>query len=369
MARFMRRPTVDELVERGDVTALRDALADALRGRGDRRDAVRRIGEALADLGDVGARALVEAVLAAPHPDLPDLLGEQVCTRLAGAPAVAVLSAALLGSSDREVRFVAVRMLAGMGTSLAHEAFAQAITDPDLRIRVWAAKGLADLGDARGVDVLVKVATRGEDPGLVVPALGKAGDSRVIPALRQLRESTVDPVVVDLVDHAVSAIGERQQRRPGPEERLVGICERLRSIEVVDRTAAAAAGAGVEQARDQIPIICDNIDHALRALRTGASADGRPTSPAQVGAGLSALAADVTGPGFDGMMSSVVGPRGVRAVQREVRELDRIAWELREGSGPRAQPGGTGGESGGRLRAWAHGRDVCAAAGDPTIEV
>jgi hypothetical protein len=333
MSLFTHRRRVEQLVALGDVRGLRDLLVDAARHSGARADDVCTAASALVDLGEDGVTALVEVILTDPEHVHFGWIEDETFHRAAGPHAVALLSEALLRDPDSDVRLAASGMLRRMETTLAGEAFAAAVADRDPHVRLSAACGLADQGDGRGVRALLEWVAHSDNPVPALRGLARIGDVRLVPVLERLLATSRSAHVARAIEQTITELETARPRPPRPRARLARVRDQLRSIEVVDRATAVAEGPEVQRARQQIPAICDNIEHALAVLRSGTSPDGRPVNKTQVGAGLAALVADVSGPEFDRLMATVLDPHGVRALQDEVADLDRIATDLQERAG------------------------------------
>jgi hypothetical protein len=361
MSLFTRRHAVERLAAVGDVAGLREALADAAREGAGELEALRAAACALVDLGADGVGALVEAVLADPTLLGHDRIEDETFHRAAGPHAVALLSRALLHDTDREVRLAASGMLRRLGTTLADEAFAGAVSDPDPRVRLSAARGLADLGDDRGVRALLEWAAHCDNPVPALVGLARLGDPAVVPLLEQLRPRTsyaataIDRTIVELRSHPAAAAA--------PVTRLEQIREHLCSIDLVDGLADPQAGKAAAAARRQLPVLCAHLERAVTSLRTGADPDEQPVTRTRVGVELAALVARSSGPEFDQLMAAVLQPRGVRALQEQMVALDVVATELQERQ-PAPEPGRGAGPGSSRSVPGSELRR-----GDPTIGV
>jgi hypothetical protein len=334
MALFTRRPRIARLAAVSDVAGLRDALLDAARGGSTDTEGLDAAAAALVDVGEDGVAALLDAILT--HPDQVPFgwIDEVTFHRAAGPEAVAQVSDVLLGDTDARVRLVACTLLRRLDTPLADEAFALALADGDPHVRLSAARGLAEHDDASGVRALVDWAAHADDPVPALIGFARLGDGRLVPILERLRDSREDPRLRAEFDRTIgdNRAARSHPQRAGAVSLLEAVRDRLRSIEVVDRLAVPRTGPPAAGACQQIPFLCDNIEHAVAALRSGRAADGRAIGPTQVGTGLAAVVADVRDPEFSTRMSSVLEPRGVRALLAEVAELERIATELQERS-------------------------------------
>lgn len=90
-----------------------------------------------------------------------------------------------------------------------------------------------------------------------------------------------------------------------------------------------AFGSGTTQAKQQIPIICQNIDDAIDALRTGLDSQGNSITPDRVGEGLQRLVQATRKPGFAGLLLVVLSSdRGVKELENSMAELEEIAARL-----------------------------------------
>lgn len=334
MSLFTRRHRVEQLAALGDVTGLGETLVDAAREGGARADELCAAASALVDLGEDGISTLVEVILTDPEHVHFGRIEDETFHRAAGPHAVGLLSDALLHHPDTDVRLAACGMLRRLDTPLADAAFAAAVTDPDPHVRLAAGRGLADHGDRRGLRALLEWVAHSDDPGPALAGLAHLGDARIVPLLEQLRSSSRTPSIARAIDRTITELKSVRTGPPDPVARLQRVRDRLRSIEVVDRLEDRGTGPGTELARQQIPAICDNIDHAVVALRTGETAEGRPIGRTQIGLGLAALVEDVSGSRFDRLMATVLAPRGVRAMHDEVVELDLVATDLQERARP-----------------------------------
>ncbi|HUS03969.1 MAG TPA: hypothetical protein VMY79_00350 [Dehalococcoidia bacterium] len=83
-------------------------------------------------------------------------------------------------------------------------------------------------------------------------------------------------------------------------------------------------GSGAGQAQEQIPIICRNIDEAIRALNTGLDPYNRPITKSQIGDGLTRLVNATRKPAFVGLMTAVLSNNGIQLLENHLNELEQI---------------------------------------------
>ena len=88
-------------------------------------------------------------------------------------------------------------------------------------------------------------------------------------------------------------------------------------------------GQGVSTAQEQIPIICANIDDAVKALEKGVDRSNRPITRPQIAEGLRRLVIATRRPAFVGLVSTVLNPTGVRELERCMDELVQIAVKIK----------------------------------------
>jgi hypothetical protein len=327
MSLFTRRHRIEQLAALGDVTGLREAMLGAARAGADEELCV--AASALVDLGETGITALVDAFLAEPQNPHLGRIEDETFHRAACPRAVEQLADALEHHPDGDVRLVASDLLRRLDTTLADEAFAAAVTDRDPHVRLSAARGLADHGDARGVRALLEWVAHSDDPVPALAGLIRLGDPDVVPALEQVRVAARTPYIASAIGRTIAELQAHPAPPPDPLDRLAHLRDRIRSIELVDRLARAR-GNDVERALRQIPAIDANLSTAMQVLRTGTTPLGRTLTKAQVGIGLASLAEAVSGEEFDRLMSSILEPRGVRSLRAAVVDLDVIASELQE---------------------------------------
>lgn len=334
MSLFTRRHRIEQLAALGDVTGLREAMLAAARAGAAEELCV--AASALVDLGETGITALLEAILDDPDHAQFGRIEDETFHRAACPHAVALLGDALEHHPEGHVRLVASDLLRRLDTALADEAFAAGVADPDPHVRLSAARGLADHGDARGARALLEWVAHSDDPLPALAGLVRLGDPAVVPALQQVLANARTPYVASAVARAVAEIEAHPSAPSGPVERLARLRDRIRSIELVDRRPRPT-GPDSERALQQIAAIDANLATAMEVLRTGSTSLGRPVTKAQVGIGLASLAEAVSGEDVDRSMSAILQPRGVRALRAVVIDLDVIASELQERGAPAAR--------------------------------
>ncbi|MCK4247000.1 MAG: zinc-ribbon domain-containing protein [Methanomicrobia archaeon] len=90
-------------------------------------------------------------------------------------------------------------------------------------------------------------------------------------------------------------------------------------------TGTFTFGTGVGEAQEQIPIICRNIDEAIRALDTGVDPYNHPITKSQIADGLIRLVNATRAPAFVGLMTAVLSSEGVQVLETYMNELERAA--------------------------------------------
>ena len=90
-------------------------------------------------------------------------------------------------------------------------------------------------------------------------------------------------------------------------------------------TGTFTFGTGVGEAQEQIPIICRNIDEAIRALDTGVDPYNHPITKSQIADGLIRLVNATRKPAFVGLMIAVLNSEGIQALENHMNELERAA--------------------------------------------
>lgn len=93
-------------------------------------------------------------------------------------------------------------------------------------------------------------------------------------------------------------------------------------------TSSFNFGAGVAQAKEQVPIICSNIDDAINALKKGKDSYNRPITKYQIATGLSNLINATRRPKFIVLMRSVLNNDGINELEKRISELEQIAAKI-----------------------------------------
>ena len=126
----------------------------------------------------------------------------------------------------------------------------------------------------------------------------------------------------------------------GPERAVIADLESLRGrLELLPSRCpptATVVGPGVQQAEEQIPIICRNIADAVRALSMGRDPNGNPITEFEVADGLTNLVQATREPGFVGGMSLALSTEGVMELLKATDELAGIATRLGRSAPPTA---------------------------------
>jgi hypothetical protein len=112
-------------------------------------------------------------------------------------------------------------------------------------------------------------------------------------------------------------------------QKLQALKSKISEIPQRYQTGAFVTGPGVGQVREQIPIICRNIDDAIRALKTGLDPYNRPITKPQIADGLKRLVDQTRRPAFIGVISTVLRVEGVSELEKYMNELEQIAGKIR----------------------------------------
>lgn len=114
-----------------------------------------------------------------------------------GNEAVAPLISLLQNSTSADVRTKAVFMLYRIGTESAKEGVRMGLDDPDLQVRVAAARSVGLAKDLKSLSKLIALVEKNE-PAVrrqAATALGQIGDAQAIPALVAATATTSDPFI------------------------------------------------------------------------------------------------------------------------------------------------------------------------------
>ena len=104
-------------------------------------------------------------------------------------------------------------------------------------------------------------------------------------------------------------------------------------------TSSFTFGTGVAQAKEQVPIICSNIDDAINALKNGKDRYNRSITEFQIADGLSNLINAKRRPQFIGLIANVLNSNGINEFEKKMNELEQIALKIRSlASEPISQP-------------------------------
>jgi hypothetical protein len=121
--------------------------------------------------------------------------------------------------------------------------------------------------------------------------------------------------------------------RKSKESELIGELESLKAklskLPQEYSTGAFTFGQGVSTAQEQIPIICANIDDAIKALEKGVDRSNRPITRSQIADGIRRLVIATRRPAFVGLVSTVLNPMGVRELESCMDELVQIAVKIK----------------------------------------
>lgn len=90
-------------------------------------------------------------------------------------------------------------------------------------------------------------------------------------------------------------------------------------------------GNGLTQAQEQIPIICMNIEQAIRALKTGFDPNNNPITKPLIADGLKNLIKATRKPEFIGLLSTILNFDGIQRLERYINELEQISNKIRSG--------------------------------------
>ncbi|WP_214019805.1 HEAT repeat domain-containing protein [Methanoculleus sp.] len=230
-----------------------------------------------------------------PEPDIPaappDSPGQ--------APEKAAIERYLnaLQSDDEEIRAAAVAALQSLG-SPAVEFLIMVLSDPHEGVRIAAAEGIGEIGDARGVDALILLTgDAGQDVrSAAAAALGRIGDARAIdPLIRLFGDAYTG--VRSVAAAAVAALG------PDALEPLEAALDD--PVPVVRLTAARALGI-IGNPRS-IPLLIRHLEDPAREVGVVAARTlGGFGNPA-----VEPLAAVLQGGGKEGRLAAIDALGGI----------------------------------------------------------
>ena len=114
----------------------------------------------------------------------------------------------------------------------------------------------------------------------------------------------------------------------GHRLRLFDLKAQLSGLTTQHPATGVNVGGGVSQAQEQVPIICQNIDDAIRALQTGLDRAGTPVNKSQIKDGLKRLVAETRKPAFVGLMTGALNSDGIALLEQHMGELERLAEDI-----------------------------------------
>ncbi len=127
-----------------------------------------------------------------------------------GAAAIKPLTTLLSASKGADTRTRIVFALYRIGTEEALSSVRTALKDPDLQVRVAAARCAGLAKDAQAVDRLMEM-IRKEEPAVrrqAATALGQIGDPKAVPALLSAAEGTTDRFIEHAIIYALVSINQ-----------------------------------------------------------------------------------------------------------------------------------------------------------------
>jgi ribosomal protein S18 len=80
-----------------------------------------------------------------------------------------------------------------------------------------------------------------------------------------------------------------------------------------------------QQAQEHIPIICMNIDQAIKALKTGFDPNNNPITKPQIAHGLKNLIKATQTPEFIGLVGTVLNFMQIQMLEKYINELEKIS--------------------------------------------
>ena len=144
----------------------------------------------------------------------------------------------------------------------------------------------------------------------------------------------LQPTLQPQISYQVAPTYQPVPRREMEKNTLIRELHTLKSniLEIPQKypTSNYSFGAGVVQAKDQVPIICSNIDDAINALKIGKDSQNRPITAYQIADGLNKLINATRHPEFIGLITSVLNNDGINELVKKLNELEQIAEKIRE---------------------------------------
>ena len=133
------------------------------------------------------------------------------------AEAVGALSDMLRQSSSVNARTKAVFALYRIGNTEALAALRMGLDDPDLQVRIAAARAVGLTKDAGAVEKLMKMARTDEPAGRrqAATALGQIGDERAVPTLLAAAEGTEDRFIEHAIIYALISVNQPELVKKG----------------------------------------------------------------------------------------------------------------------------------------------------------
>jgi len=121
----------------------------------------------------------------------------------------------------------------------------------------------------------------------------------------------------------------KQKTASGIVQELLTLKSKTSELPQKYPTGALVFGAGAGKAQEQIPIICRNIDEAIRALNTGLDPHNRPITKFQIADGIKRLVNATRKPAFIGLMTVVLSGDGIQLLENYLNELEQIASRIK----------------------------------------
>lgn len=124
--------------------------------------------------------------------------------------------------------------------------------------------------------------------------------------------------------------GGGKKGEPGSSlvQKLMKLKAQIAAIPAQYSIGGASYGSGAAQAKQQIPIICRNIDEAAEATESGKDPHGIPITFDQISAGLRRLIEATKKPGFEGLLLTILNPDGIRELKDCLDDLEQLLSQL-----------------------------------------